>query len=524
MTAPVTTEAPRSRFRLIVLVPVLALIALLAWAMASPIGSSPDDDFHLSSIWCATVSTSTADCQPGTSADTRLVPKLVAEAPCFAHKPQVSGTCQTKIGTSSKPDHLTTRVNTEHSYPPVYYATMHAFVSSNIVLSAFVIRVVNILLFLAITTALFLLLPRRRRPTLIWAWLITTLPLGLFLIASDNPSAWAIIGVGSSWLALLGYFETTGRRKVGLGVLFALASLTAAGSRGDSAVYTIVGIGAVLFLAFAPTRGFFRAAILPVVFAVISAVFFLTARQSLSGVTGFHGSAGLSTGVASQAAAAPVNPITLLFSNMVQIPSLWAGIFGEGWGLGWLDTSVPAVTSLGAIAVFVAVVFMGLGRLSLRKGIVVGLVGIVVWLLPAYVLGAGHDPVGQQVQPRYLLPLIILFAGLAVLRVRDRRPIRLGRVQWITLAATLSIGQCLALYFTMRRFINGNAPGGVNLDAAGGWWWSIPIPPIVVFALGSLAYAATVVVLLRELNGRLPDRGDAQTQVDEDADESLSVV
>jgi hypothetical protein len=308
-------------------------------------------------------------------------------------------------------------------------------------------------------------------------------------------------------------------------VLFGLASLMAAGSRGDSATYTIVGIGAVLLLAFAPTRRFFLSAILPVVFVIISAVFFLTARQSLSGVTGFHGSAGLSTGVVGQvAAAAPVNPVTLLFSNLVQIPSLWAGIFGQDWGLGWLDTSVPAVTSLGAIAVFVAVVFIGLGRLSWRKGVAVAVVGIVVWLLPAYVLGAGHDPVGQQVQPRYLLPLIVLFAGLAVLRVRDRRPIELGRVQWIALAATLSLGQCLALYFTMRRFINGNAAGGVNLDGAGGWWWGIAIPPMAVFVIGSLAYCATVVLLLREINIRPTAQTAAAELDDTDVDSELAVV
>jgi hypothetical protein len=488
----------RTRFRVIYLVPVLALIALMAWALASPIGSSPDDDFHLSSIWCASASMSTADCQPGVSADTRKVPKLVAKAACYAHDPTVSGACQNNISTSSKPDELTTRVNAGHSYPPVYYAVAHALVSSNIVLSAFLIRLMNVLLFVVLTTLLFLLLPRRRRPTLVWAWLITTVPLGLFLIASDNPSAWAIIGVGSSWLALLGYFETSGRRKILLGALFAITSLMAAGSRADSAGYTIVGIAVVLFIAFVPSRRYFLSAILPVVLALCSAAFFLTSRQSLSGVSGFTGSAAISTGASTALVSGPVNPIALFFSNLVQAPSLMAGIFGEGWGLGWLDTSVPAVASLGPIAVFVALIFVWLGRLSLRKGVAVGIVGIVVWLLPVYVLTAGKDPVGQQVQPRYLLPLVILFAGLVLLRVRGRAPIRLGRVQWIAIAATLSVAQCLALYFTMRRFVNGNAPGGFNLDSPGGWWWSgLAVPPMLVFAIGSLAYAALVVILIR---------------------------
>ena len=41
------------RVPLLALAPVLAFIALLAWAFASPIGAGPDDDYHLVSSWCA---------------------------------------------------------------------------------------------------------------------------------------------------------------------------------------------------------------------------------------------------------------------------------------------------------------------------------------------------------------------------------------------------------------------------------------------------------------------------------------
>ena len=69
-------------------------------------------------------------------------------------------------------------------------------------------RFLNILLFVGLSTALYLLLPLGRRRVLIGLSLLTSVPLGSFLIASNNPSSWAIIGVGFSWLALLGYFET----------------------------------------------------------------------------------------------------------------------------------------------------------------------------------------------------------------------------------------------------------------------------------------------------------------------------
>ena len=43
----------QSKFKVIQLVPLLAILALACWALASPVGSSPDDNFHLASIWCA---------------------------------------------------------------------------------------------------------------------------------------------------------------------------------------------------------------------------------------------------------------------------------------------------------------------------------------------------------------------------------------------------------------------------------------------------------------------------------------
>jgi len=55
MTEPALTGIRRftRRFRWIYLAPVLMVLALSAWAFASPIGASPDDDYHLASIWCA---------------------------------------------------------------------------------------------------------------------------------------------------------------------------------------------------------------------------------------------------------------------------------------------------------------------------------------------------------------------------------------------------------------------------------------------------------------------------------------
>ena len=36
-----------------VALPLALLVVFGSWAVTSPVGASPDDDYHLSSIWCA---------------------------------------------------------------------------------------------------------------------------------------------------------------------------------------------------------------------------------------------------------------------------------------------------------------------------------------------------------------------------------------------------------------------------------------------------------------------------------------
>ena len=484
LTEPVGS---RRRFRLLYLAPVFALIALVAWSLASPIGSSPDDDFHLASIWCAN-SADTAACTPGPVSSEKYVPQAVhLAAHCYNFRPGESAACQANEFTlNAKAKVLTSRGSFANNYPPVYYATMSLFVSSNILLSIVVMRIVNGLIFVAITTALFLLLPRRRRPTLIWAWLITTVPLGLFLLASNNPSSWAIIGIGSLWLALLGYFETVGRRRIGLAILVIISALIAAGARADSAIYAIVSIAVVVVLTFRRDRVYYLNAILPLALVAMAAAFYLASGQSSVATTG------LTTGTKHLRGFA-----TLLLFNLEHIQSLWMGSFG-GWNLGWLDTPMPPIVTFGALGAAFALFFAGLARVSRRKLIALAFVGLVLWVLPLYVLQQGRSFVGESVQPRYILPLIILFGGIALLPA-GQWVLRLSKVQCGIVVVALVAAQSVALHENMRRYITGTDVSGLNLNRNIEWWWPIVISPMAVWVGGSLAFAALVVVLVSEV-------------------------
>ena len=515
MTPRTWRLADRTAFAL---APVLALLTMLAWVFASPIGAAPDDDFHLVSTWCAGPSASETCVPVENDRLVRSVPEALDGIACFAPDPTRSAACQGDDFSWSTDELVDSdRANVIGAYPPVFYAVMGALTSDDIQASALWMRVLTVVVFLGILITLFILLPVERRPMVAWGWLITTIPLGVFILASNNPSAWAVIGVGTSWMALLGWFETRGRRQWALGALFVLGVIMAAGSRGDAALYSGLGMVLVLVVTFVHRRAYYLSAILPVVMGVVALAFFLSARQSQSGLGGFGGGSdvgeGSSTGLISTGAIVgattdvvdpeqTLNGAGLLAYNLLNAPYLWSGALGE-WALGWLDTSMPAVVSLAAVAAFVAVGFVGIAHLTPRKAIALGLLVVVLWALPVYVLQAGGDLVGEQVQPRYLLPLIVVLGGLLLLTQKGR-PITFTRAQRFAVIAALAGSHFVALHLNIRRYVTGIDEAGLDLDAGREWWWTGMLNPNVVWIVGSFAYVGLLVVL-----GRLLDQTSA---------------
>ncbi len=466
------------------------ILALGSWVFASPVGSAPDENFHLTSIWCANAAR-TDLCKPATDPSERYVPPATVFASCFAGNASLTAICQDPIiARGSEPTVKTNSGSFQKQYPPLFYATMNLLAGGDIALSVLLMRFLNVLFFVGISTALWLLLPLRRRSSLAWGWLVSTVPLGLFLIASDNPSSWAIIGVGSAWLALLGYFESAGRRKFLLGALYALSMMMAAGSRADAAIYAGFATMLVVLLTSVRSRRYARSALLPLAMGIIAALFYVSSGQSAiaagDGLAPHNGSNG------------PLDAFGLLAYNLLNVQSLWAGVFGS-WPLGWLDTELPAIVSFGAVAAFVAVGFAGLAIGSKRKAIALVATVLVLWILPTYVLISGGNHVGQNVQPRYLLPLIVMLAGMLVLTARGR-VLQLGRWQGVIVILALCIAQAIALHINIRRYVTGISIQGWNLDAAPQWWWhGLALSPMGVWAIGTLAFSALVVILVREL-------------------------
>jgi len=476
----------RSRFRVVWLAPAFAALALSAWALASPIGASPDDDYHLASTWCANgARTELCAPDPGHS-ELRLTLPGITASPCFVADETASGACQV-WPKNPTPSLATRHGNWVGPYPPAYYTFMNLFASTDVQASALVMRLVNVALFLAFTTALAWLLPRNLRVPLIAGWTISIVPLAGYLIASNNPGSWAVIGVGSGWLAALGWFQSKGRRSWALGAVTAAAVLMAAGARTDAAVFSIVGLGLAAFLGFERTRAYALKLILPAVLAVLAAVLFFTSGYASVAESGLTG--GIPDSESRSQAA-------VLAFNLVSIPQLWTGSFGS-WGLGWRMEVWPgfAMVEFATLVVFIGLASLGIRAMYARKAVMTIALVATLYLLPVYILTVGLSVVSENVQPRYLMPLVVVLAGLLLLTKTDR-PLRPGPWHVIPAMILLSLANTIALYTNIRRYVTGFDVQGLSLDAGAEWWWTgFPIGPTALWLSGSAAFSLTVVLL-----------------------------
>src|SRR5690606_41019898 len=103
------------------------------------------------------------------------------------------------------------------------------------------------------------------------------------------------------------------------------------------------------------------------------------------------------------------------------------------------------------VGLFVGLVFWGLQVLGRRKAIALGLVFAALVVVPMYVLVKENLLVGQGVQPRYILPLMIMFLGIA-LRGLGTDSLRLNRVQLVLAGALVAIANLVALHTNLRRY------------------------------------------------------------------------
>ena len=481
----------------IILAAACAFLSLSIWAFASPPGSGPDDDFHLPAIWCSHGKVQNL-CDPEFSDDGfgKTPTPLSPSAICFAFKSDESAACQQKLFNWNNNELSGSRTNEIGRFPNGFYWSMHLLIGQSTLFSAMAMRILNAFLAVAILFTTIIFSSPRVRTALIGSWIATIIPLGFYTISSTNPSSWTVIGIGIYWAALISYLNEVKKYPLLItGFITLLTGIMAIESRSEASPYLIISTISV-FILNNNLKDLFKLnskMIIPISLITFAAYEFLTTPSTL----------GWSSGLPGGDQNRPT--IAIWFYNISEWPTFISGSIG-GWPLGWLDVPMPSITYFFSMLTFSGILIVGLIQLNFRKFLALSLVLSALIIFPLRILALGKNFVGENVQPRYFLPLLILFVGIALYSLKSSERISLSNSQILITAFAISISHSFALHFVLRRFITGTDVIDWNLNKNIEWWWSFMPPPMTSWAMGSLGFAIAVSVGLWQL--RKPIKSD----------------
>lgn len=464
------------------LVTVLSLLlVLVGWSVSSPLGSSPDDDYHLASIWCSELSyLHPCEQVAGPNGDASvLVPAVVIESHvCFAFQPGSTANCVDRVQDTLR---LTDRINqVQGLYPSGFYLAMSIFASQDYATSVFVMRTVNALIVVLLFGAFLFV----GRPALTQSALLVLpvmfIPLAAFLFASTNPSSWTIAGSVFYFLFGLNAIVSAPRsaERIASLVLAVLSAVIAISSRVDASAFIVIITVALGLLV--GWRGLLRsravASTLLATGVAAGAFFFL---QGL-------GPAGSSTTIGESKYVGG-----LLFTNVLEIPGFLGGAVG-GTPLGWLDTRLPGlVTTVGLLAVG-AVAFWGLASMGVRKSITASFLVLAAFGIPVVLAQQQRIPVLEFVQARYLLPLLLVLLVVLALTMPPQVRERFPTVPHATLTTLLAASGMAALWVNFHRYAYGAFEPYFARDLEAKWSGIIGSFSIVLLVAGIFATATFV--------------------------------
>lgn len=469
-----------------------ALVTGWAWSVSSPVGSAPDDDFHMASIWCPEAMSGQCNAQYDAEGYPVVVeiPEAI-DAPCYRFAGEESAACVTD-------DHV--RTYTEHrvnsgQYPFGFYRFMHLFVGEDPASSILTMRMANVTLTAGLLGAITALLSAEKRRVALLTVLGGLVPLGWFLLSSVNPSSWAITGVLGTFLALYGGLDSSGWRRIALHSLAVASAGMASAARADAAAFAVIAAGAAVLL---QRRAVLRAPLqlmTPGVILVLAVAAFFGAGHIA--VLGGGGTTMDLAGTVITSTPAPEHGwAAKLFYNITEFPSLIFGSFGLYWGLGWLDTEMPDATGIGASIVFVALIMTGLRAMNGIKAVVVaGVFGLVVFL-PLYMLQSGDYWLGEWVQPRYITPIVVLLLAVALTQGAGDRTNRLTAGQALVIFGLITGAHATALHANIRRYVTGLDVVSADLTERAEWWWEAGPGPNTVWLVGAAAFTVFAALIM----------------------------
>ena len=469
-------------------------VSLTIWSLASPPGSAPDDDFHLPSIWCSHGKVENL-CDPEFPGDGfgKTPTPLSPSAICFAFKSDVSASCQSAIFDWNNKDLQGSRTNEKGRFPNGFYWTLHFLIGENTLMSAISMRIFNGLIASILLVATAIISSSKIKIALISSWIAVIVPLSIFTISSTNPSSWSIIGLGTFWAALYTYLnKKTSKSKINLALIITIISaLIAIQSRSESSFYVIVSIILVLLISNPKSflHPFNKKVIVPFFISIYSLYEIFTTPSTLGWSTGLPGGD-------------PNRQMQeIWFRNISDWPTFITGSLG-GWPLGWLDVPMPSIVYFFTMFTFIGILFRGIFETNLWKSFSILLLIVILFFLPLRILALGKNYVGENVQPRYFLPLLFLLVAFSMISLDNKPIISFNIPQLSLIFVSSTISHAFALHFTLRRYITGSDVVDWNLNKNIEWWWDFMPSPLTSWVLGVVGFSFAILIGILQIHNK----------------------
>lgn len=471
---------------------VVLLIAALAWSLASPLGSAPDEPAHL--IRAASAARGQFLGQPYRHASQAMKSTTIVEVPqvfarlandvgCFQFKPTVTARCQGSLAGSDKDVPVYTYVG---RYPPLYYALVG--LPTLVIVSPagmYLIRVASGALSAALLALAIVSLRRCRGAPLLGAGLaLAVTPMALYLASVVNPSGLEISSAISAWAAAMAIASSAPEKLRG----------SAVAALGASAVVLI------LTRALSPLWALFIAVALV---ALCPSVRGLLRRRSVQGWLAACVAAGLAALawdlVANPFLTEPGVPVPAGTSTsevfMLSLQRLDLLVTSTIGRFGWLDTPSPYAVMVTWLAALGAVVFAGTS-LARRRGAMVVAGNIVAWVVvPLVLIASQARQDGILGQGRDFMPLAVGIPIVAATVAGERFAGRRTTLRLATfIIVALAVCQVVDFYGTLRRYTVG-IDGSLNAFASPPDVWRPPVPALLLFIIFAVAMAAYAFVL-----------------------------
>lgn len=432
---------------------VLLFFLLSTWAISSPVGSSPDESTHLTSAWC--LKNFKAD-------ECTKVPKSIYSAgKCFIYDNEQVATCSSNISGFESPSSV--------NKPTIYIKFLTFFLGENINTSVLLMRIANAMIISLFFLLLTFITNKKNIYITYYSLLLTSLPLGFYLIPSISTSSWLII-LFTILIPLLIKSNNKILNLISFLILVALVFIIN-DSRPETLVLVVGSILASgiflieLYFNF-PLKNKYK-------FGIILSLNFLyfILLWNNSELIKFR-----------------PEKITF-FETVSRFQSLIIGIFG-GWGLGSLEVTLPGIVFIFNFIIIIILIFLSISSASIINNLAIILNLILVSVIIIFSLYNSNLRVGEWLQPRYFLPLFYPIIFITIFNLFQFSYANFKIIIKIIMPLQIFV-YSFSHFELLKRYTHGADYFHFNLNNGTKWWWEPEIriiSPMAVLVLSIVCF------------------------------------